>query len=104
MTPTFDNDCHPHSHDNHGENKQLLEAIRLLHKLIRKVEKLKMSNDELLQAVSDIADQLAKALAEILAEIQALGTVPQAIVDKVAAVKATAQQLDDLNPDVPPVP
>ncbi len=60
-----------------------------------------MTNAEFLAQISALVDQLVKALAEITAEIQALDSVPQATVDKLAAAQAVAQQLDDLNPDSP---
>ncbi len=60
-----------------------------------------MTNAEFLAQISGLVDQLVKALAEIIAEIQNLDNVPQATVDKLAAAQAVAQQLDDLNPDSP---
>ena len=75
-----------------------LALFRVEHQL----KKLRMSNEELAQALSDLSDQLTKALNEIIAEIQGLDNVPQAVIDKLNAAKNVAQQLDDLNPDVPP--
>ena len=63
-----------------------------------------MNNEEFRIQMGLLVDQLVKALAEIIAEIQALDTVPQATVDKLTAAQAVAQQLDDLNPDGPPPP
>ena len=60
-----------------------------------------MNNEEFRIQMGLLVDQLVKALAEIIAEIQALDTVPQATVDKLTAAQAVAQQLDDLNPDPP---
>ena len=60
-----------------------------------------MTNEEFRVQLSALVDQLVKALAEIVAEIQAGDTVPQATVDKLVAAQAVAQQLDDLNPDPP---
>ena len=75
--------------------------VMLLAEVKRKLRKVKMTIDELGAALDALAAQLNKALQEILAEIQALGTVPQPIVDKLTAAQAVAQQLDDLNPDQP---
>ena len=61
-----------------------------------------MTNEEFRIQLSALVDQLVKALAEIVAEIQAGDTVPQATVDKLIAAQAVAQQLDDLNPDESP--
>ena len=60
-----------------------------------------MSFEEYAAQMGALVDQLNKALQEIIAEVQGLGTVPQALVDKLDAAKAVAQQLDDLNPDQP---
>ncbi len=85
----------------------IVETARLdriedqLKQLNKKADKLKMTIEELGTAIDELGAQLNKALGEILTEIQGLGTVPQAIVDKVVAAKAVAQQLDDLNPDQP---
>ena len=68
----------------------------------RKLDTILMTNDELVQALDDLAAQLNKALGEIMTEISNLGSVPQSVVDKLTAAKAVAQQLDDLNPDQPP--
>ncbi len=65
------------------------------------LKQLIMTNEELLAQFSALVDQLVKAFGEITAEIQAIGTVPQSIVDKLTAAKAVAQQLDDLNLDAP---
>ncbi len=65
------------------------------------LRKLNMTFQELAQQLDDLGAQLNKALEEILAEIQALDNVPQAVIDKLTAAKAVAQQLDDLNPDPP---
>ena len=60
-----------------------------------------MTNAEFFAQMSTLVDQLVKALNEIVAEINAGDTVPQATVDKLVAAQAVAQQLDDLNPDQP---
>jgi len=60
-----------------------------------------MTFEEYAAQMGALVDQLNKALAEIIAEIQGLDNVPQALVDKLDAAKAVAQQLDDLNPDTP---
>ncbi len=60
-----------------------------------------MSFEEYATQMGALVDQLNKALAEIIAEIAGLDNVPQALVDKLDAAKAVAQQLDDLNPDTP---
>ncbi len=65
------------------------------------LRKIIMTNAEFLAQISALVDQLVKALAEIVAEIQGLDNVPQATVDKLVAAQAVAQQLDDLNPDTP---
>ena len=61
-----------------------------------------MTKEELAQALDDLGAQLNKALAEIIAAIQNVDNIPQDIIDKLNAAKATAQALDDLNPDAPP--
>jgi len=61
-----------------------------------------MNNEEFRIQMGLLVDQLVKAFGEIIAEIQALDTVPQATVDKLTAAQAVAQQLDDLNPDETP--
>jgi len=61
-----------------------------------------MTFEELAQELEDLGAQLNKALGEILEEIQDLDNVPQAVIDKLTAAKAVAQQLDDLNPDESP--
>lgn len=76
------------------------------------LERKLMATMEELQATLDAtADQLAKASAEIVAEIKTLqdelaaGAVTTPGVDaSVARLKALAQALDDLNPDAPPAP
>jgi hypothetical protein len=83
---------------------EVLGALWLKETLVRiehKLDKTLMTIEELGTALDDLGAQLNKALTEILAEIQGLGTVPQPIVDKLVAAKAVAQQLDDLNPDGP---
>lgn len=83
---------------------EVLGALWLKDTLVRlehKVDKLQMTIEEFGAQIDELGAQLNKALAEILAEIQGLGTVPQPIVDKLVAAKAVAQQLDDLNPDQP---
>jgi len=65
------------------------------------LRKIIMTNAEFRAQMAALVDQLVKALAEIVAEIQAGDTVPQATVDKLTAAQAVAQQLDDLNPDQP---
>ncbi len=60
-----------------------------------------MTFDEYAAQMGALVDQLNKALTEIITEIQGLDNVPQALVDKLDAAKAVAQQLDDLNPDTP---
>ena len=77
------------------------EWRRLQREIHLNTERLLVNNQELAQALDDLAAQLNKALGEILAEVQALGTVPQAVVDKLTAAQGIAQQLDDLNPDTP---
>jgi len=66
------------------------------------LRKLTMTFEELAQELDDLGSQLNKALGEILQEIQNLDNVPQAVIDKLTAAKAVAQQLDDLNPDETP--
>jgi hypothetical protein len=83
---------------------EVLGALWLKETLVRieqKLDKSLMTIEELGTAIDELGAQLNKALAEIIAEIQALGMVPQPIVDKLVAAKAVAQQLDDLNPDTP---
>ena len=83
---------------------EVLGALWLKETLVRieqKLDKTLMNIEELGAAIDELGAQLNKALAEIIAEIQGLGTVPQPIVDKLVAAKAVAQQLDDLNPDTP---
>jgi len=63
-----------------------------------------MTFQELTEQLDALGAQLNKALTEILAEIQALDNVPQAVIDKLTAAQAVAQQLDDLNPDETPNP
>ena len=63
------------------------------------LNRLNMNQQELAQALADLAAQLQKALDEIIAEIANLDNVPQSTIDKLNAAKAVAQQLDDLNPD-----
>lgn len=65
------------------------------------IRKLIMTFEEYAAAMGALVDQLNKALAEIIAEIQGLDQVPQALVDKLTAAQGVAQQLDDLNPDQP---
>ncbi len=60
-----------------------------------------MTNEELAQQLDDLAAQLNKALQEIITAIGNVDNVPQAVIDKLNAAKAIAQQLDDLNPDTP---
>ncbi len=60
-----------------------------------------MTFDEYAAQMGALVDRLNKALTEIITEIQGLDNVPQALVDKLDAAKAVAQQLDDLNPDTP---
>ena len=83
---------------------EVLGALWLKETLVRieqKLDKTLMNIEELGAAIDELGAQLNKALAEIISEIQGLGTVPQPIVDKLVAAKAVAQQLDDLNPDTP---
>lgn len=69
--------------------------------------KILMTLDELKQALIDTKAQLVKAAGEITAKIEALeaqlanagGTTPE-VDAAVADLKAVAQQLDDINPDV----
>jgi hypothetical protein len=58
-----------------------------------------MTIQELETALGAVADQLQKALDEILAQIQTLQNVPQSLVDKVTRAQTLAQSLDDINPD-----
>lgn len=67
------------------------------------LRKLNMTIQEYADKMDELAQQLNKALQEILTAIGNLGNVPQVLVDKLDAAKALAQQLDDLNPD-PPTP
>lgn len=76
----------------------LLQLVAIIAVNIQ-IRKVNMTIEELGAAIDELGAQLNKALTEILAEIQGLGTVPQAIVDKLQAAKDVAQQLDDLNPD-----
>ena len=76
-----------------------------------------MTIEELGQQVAQLgtdlgssSDQLVKALGEIKNEIANIDNVPQSVIDALtnaqtaaAAIKVTAQALDDLNPD-PPTP
>jgi seryl-tRNA synthetase len=88
--------------------KQLAEAIRLLHKLNRKADKIMASQAEEAAKLQAFGDQLDKATAEILAAIQGLkdalaaagNTTPEvdAATDRLATA---AQALDDIVPDVP---
>lgn len=64
---------------------------------------------ELAASLSAVGDQLDKAQAEILAEVQALkdalaaaGATSPEVDAAVARVQAAAQSLDDVNPDVVP--
>lgn len=69
--------------------------------------KILMTLDDLKQTIIDTKVQLAKAAGEITAKIEALeaqlanagGTTPE-VDAAVADLKAVAQQLDDINPDV----
>ena len=65
--------------------------------------------------MTDLGDQLLKALGEIKTAIENSGNVSQELTDAVngmetainegmAGPKATAQELDNLNPDQPPQP
>lgn len=60
-----------------------------------------MTFEEFQVAQDALTTQLNKALQEIITELGNVDNVPQALVDKLAAAKAVAQQLDDLNPDPP---
>jgi len=65
-------------------------------KQLKKLEKIMSQNQE---KIDSIAAQLAKAKAEILAQIQALKDQVGAEVLDFSALDAAAQDLDDLNID-----
>lgn len=95
----------------HHNNEQLNEAIRLLHKLNRKVVKIMATQAEEAAKLAAIGDKLDKASAEILAAIEELKNALAAAGNTTPEVDAAterlttaAQALDDIVPDVPPVP
>lgn len=55
-------------------------------------------------ALQGVGDQLQKALAEIQAELAAMGGSTPEMDAALARIQAAAQALDDLNPDAPPAP
>lgn len=79
----------------------MAEAIRLLHKLLRKVKQIIMNQTELAQALADLGTQLNKALDEIRTAIENGGNVTPEVEAALNNAKAVAQALDDLNPDQP---
>lgn len=89
---------HIHDHRNGHIEEKLDEAIKLLINLLKQN---KMNHEELLTEVSAIATQLSKGIAEVIAALAKVPNVPQSVVDKLTEVKASVQQLDDLNPDAP---
>lgn len=93
---------HIHIHDHRGHIEEKLdEAIKLIHNL--KTQN-KMNHEELLTEISAIATQLNKGIAEVIAALAKIPNVPQSVVDKLTEVKASVQQLDDLNADEPTPP
>lgn len=75
------------------------------------------TKDEFITELQGVKDELDKVLGEVtaasaalLAKIQELQdalnnqVVPQEVLDKFAEVKAAADALDAVNPDVPPAP
>lgn len=78
----------------------LMQAAVLL-AVLRSRRAIIMTIQELEVEIGNLSDQLTKALTEILEQIQTLGNVPQSLIDKVTVARATAQSLDDLNPDQP---
>jgi len=63
-----------------------------------------MTKAELAQALSDLGDQLAKALEEIRVALENAGNTTPEIDAALAKAKEVGQSLDDLNPDAPPPP
>jgi hypothetical protein len=84
------------------------EAIRLLHKLIRKAQKIMASQAEEAAILVAVDEKLDKATAEILAAIQGLkdalaaaGNTTPEVDAATARLTTAAQALDDIVPDVP---
>lgn len=89
-------DLHVHIYPPPDHDCAVLAAIHDLK------ETLKMDQATLLDALNSVADQLAKATAEIVAEIAALGATSPALDAAVVKLQTAAQVLDDLNADAPP--
>ena len=97
------------------ETLTLLVQVAILLATLRINHKLKMNQAELAQKLGDLgteltatADQMVKALGEIRTAIENAGNVTPEVetaLNSAMAVadrqKATAQELDDLNPDNP---
>lgn len=92
-----------------------IEAINSFHGPVKigisLLEKVIMNQAELAQALTDAADQAAKAKGEILEKIQDLedavgnaGTVTPEVEAALAALRGQVQGLDDVVPDAPVEP
>lgn len=79
-------------------------------------ERLNMNVEQAVAELKAIKDQSAKALGEIRSKLNELNLkiesleeavrnqeLPQSVVDAIAAIKASSQELDDVVPDAPPV-
>jgi DNA repair exonuclease SbcCD ATPase subunit len=107
MGSNFEDDSY-NCNSHREKQEQLAAAIRLLHKLNRKVSRIMASQAEEAAKLQAFGDQLDKATAEIVAAIQGLrdaladagNTTPEvnAATDRLATA---AQALDDIVPDVP---
>lgn len=85
----------------------LFDALQEDHRYIaEKIGRLKetvtMTQAELATALGNVADQLNKGIAEVVAAIAQSGNTTPATDAAVNRLKAAAQALDDLNADSPP--
>jgi hypothetical protein len=103
---------HIYHHNSQGDREQLVAIVSMLERLFMNIDEATKALTDISNGLSDVGAQLTKGFDEITADIaklqQAGGTTPeqdallQSINEKLGAVKAAAQKLDDIVPDATP--